>query len=395
MEKREIPFLPMGGMYDQDDVRAVTAVIQAACATDGSFFPLPEETEFQNEFARHEGARKAVAVNSCGTALDLCMMGLGIGAGDEVITTPLTFVCTAGTAVAQGAKVVFADIDPVTMNLNPASVREHITDRTKAVIPVHFTGLAADIDAFAALSQRTGVPIIYDAAHAVGAKYKGEPVGGAGKASCYSFQSNKNMTCLGEGGAVTTNDEAFAEIVRQKKTFGYIYGPQLRVASIGFNYRMTKVQYAVGLSQLRKIDRIIAARQTCMTEMNQLLADVNEIILPAGHGPEHGSHLYVIRLDTDKVGFTRDEFRGRLKNEYGVATALHYPAVWTWEAFASLGYSETNANCPVAAKACKQVVSLPIFPRTTDEQLQYIAWSVRQTILDLKARCSTKGIETN
>ena len=384
MEKREVPFLPMGGIYDEDDVRAVNQVIEAACAEDGSFFPLPEENDFQNALAEHEGAKKAVAVNSCGTALDLCMMALGIKPGDEVMTTPLTFVCTAGTAVAQGAKVVFADVDAVTMNLDPKSVRERITPRTKAIIPVHFTGLAADIDGFDAISRETGVPIIYDAAHAVGAKYRGRPIGGAGKASCYSFQSNKNMTCLGEGGAVTTNDEDFAEIVRQKKTFGYVYGPELRVVTIGFNYRMTKVQCAVGLTQLGKVDRVIERRRQRMVRMNELLADVAEVVRPAGHGPGHGSHLYVMRLDTDRVPFTRDAFRAHLKKEYGVATALHYPPVWSWEAFGDLGYSEETANCPVAARACAQLLSLPIFPRTTEDDLEYVAWAIKEAISDLR-----------
>jgi len=383
MIRREVPFLSMGGIYDQEEVDAVTSILLKATEEGGTFFPLPEETDFQNAFAEHEGAAKAVAVNSCGTALDCCMMALGIGPGDEVITTPLTFVCTAGTAVARGARVVFADTDPVTMNLDPASVRERITDRTRAIIPVHFAGLAADIDAFSAITSDTKVPVIYDAAHAVGTKYKGRPVGGAGRASCYSFQSNKNMTCLGEGGAVTTDDEEFAEVVRQMKTFGYVYGKQLRVARIGFNYRMTKAQYAVGLTQLKKVDRLIAARQARMVKMGELLRDVEEIILPAGHGPGHGSHLYVIRLDTDKVSFTRDAFRAHLKEEYGVATALHYPAVWTWEAFADLGYSEASAECPVAARASRQVLSLPIFPRTSEDDLEYIAGAIKRSLADL------------
>ncbi len=217
MTKREVPFIAMGGVYEADDLAAAAGVIQAASEPGGGFFPLPEENDFQNALSEHEGAAKAVAVNSCGTALDVCMMALGIGPGDEVITTPLTFVCTAGTAIGQGATVVFADVDPVTMNLDPKSVRERITDKTKAIIPVHFTGLAADIDAFDAITAETGVPVIYDAAHAVATKYKGQPIGGAGTASCYSFQSNKNMTCLGEGGAVTTHDADFAEKVRQLK----------------------------------------------------------------------------------------------------------------------------------------------------------------------------------
>lgn len=378
MTKREVPFIAMGGVYEADDLAAAASVIQAAGEPGGDLFPLPEENDFQDALAQHEGAAKAIAVNSCGTALDVCMMALGVGPGDEVITTPLTFVCTAGTAIGQGARVIFADVDPISMNLDPKSVRERITDKTKAIIPVHFTGLAADIDAFDAITADTGVPVIYDAAHAVATKYKGKPIGGAGTASCYSFQSNKNMTCLGEGGAVTTNDADFAETVRQKKTFGYVYGAQLRVACIGFNYRMTKPQYAVGLTQLKKIDRVIAARQKCMVKMNELLEGVDAIIRPSGHGPDHGSHLYVVRLDTDKVDFTRDDLRARLRDEYGIGTGLHYPAVWTWEAFSDLGYSEEKANCPIAAKACKQVLSLPIFPGTADEDLEYIAWAIKE-----------------
>ena len=386
MERREVPFLPMGGVYDQDEIDAVTRLLQAVASGEGSFFPLPEEADFQNALAEHEGAAKAVAVNSCGTALDLCMMALGVGPGDEVITTPLTFVCTAGCAVARGADVVFADVEPDTLNLDPASVSERVTDRTKAVIAVHFAGLAADIDAFAALSERTGVPVVYDAAHAVGARHKGRPVGGAGQASAYSFQSNKNMTCLGEGGAVTTDDEAFAEVVRRTKTFGYVYGPQLRVVSIGFNYRMNKVQCAVGLAQLRKVDRVLAMRRERMAAMLERIADIDEIIPPVGHGPDHGSHLFIVRLNTDKVAFDRDAFRAHLKDEYGVGTAHHYPAVWTWEAFGDLGYTEERAACPVAAKASRQVVSLPLFPNTSREDTDYVAWSMKQTIADLSGK---------
>jgi len=311
------------------------------------------------------------------------MMALGIKAGDEVITTPLTFVCTAGTIVARGARVIFADIDPMTWNLDPKQVCARISSKTRAIIPVHFSGLACDIDSFDRLSAETKIPIIYDAAHAVGTKFHGQPIGGRGQAACYSFQSNKNMTCLGEGGAITTNDETFAERVRQLKTFGYVYGgPALRVASIGFNYRMTKPQYAVGITQLNKIDRVICLRQERMVKLNELLADVPEIIRPAGHGPEHGSHLYVVRLDTDKVSLSIPEFIGHLKSKYKVGTAKHYPPVWSWEAFQQLGY--TAEGCPLAEKICAQVVSLPVFPRTTEDDLRYITWAVKETIHELK-----------
>ncbi|MFH1738141.1 MAG: DegT/DnrJ/EryC1/StrS family aminotransferase [bacterium] len=385
MRIREVPFRALGGVVTQDDLDAVTRLLRSAMEPGGDFFPLPEENDFQKAFAEHAGCKKAIAVNSCGTALDACMMALGIGEGDEVITTPLTFVCTAGTAVAQGAKVVFADIDPKTLCLDPARVRERITDKTKAIIPVHFAGLPCDIAAFDAITKETGVPVIYDAAHAIGAKYKGQPIGGYGNASCYSFQSNKNMTCLGEGGAVTTNDEEFAETVRQLKTFGYVYSaPEVRVVRIGFNYRMTKPQYAMGLTQLRNIDHVINLRQERMSRMNALLSDVPGIILPVGHGPGHGSHLYVIRIDTDKVNFTTSDFMRHLKEKYKVGTVKHYPAVWTWEAFRELGYNAKG--CSHAEKACTQLVSLPIFSSTTEEDCEYIAWSVKKAISDLKRK---------
>ncbi len=377
---REIPFVAMGGVYEEDDVEAVMKVVRAASQPGGDFFPLPEETDFQNAFAAHEGAAKAIGVNSCGTALDLCMMALGVGPGDEVITTPLTFVCTATCAVALGAKVVFADIDPATMCLDPRDVSRRITDKTKAIIPVHFAGLAADCDAFDSITEQTGVPVIYDAAHAVSTRYKGRPIGPRGKASCYSFQSNKNMTLLGEGGAVTSNDEEFAELVRRKKTFGYVYGPRLRVVAVGFNYRLTKVQCAVGLTQLAKIDRVVAQRLEAFRHMHRALEDVEEIIRPVGIEAGHGCHLYVVRLNTDKVSFDRAALLDVLKNKYKVGCGNHYPAVWTWEALSELGYDEETAKCPVAAKASRQVFSLPIFPHTTEDDCRYIAWAIKQSL---------------
>jgi len=382
IKKRNIPFLALGGVWEQDDIDAALRVMQAAAGPNGNFFPLPEENDFQKALAAHEGSTHAVAVNSCGTALDLCMIALGVKEGDEVIVPGLTFVCTAGTAAARGAKVVFADIDPETLCLSPEAVESRITPRTKAIIPVHFAGLACDIEGFDRISKKHGVPVIYDAAHAVGAKYRGHGIGPAGKASGYSFQSNKNMTCLGEGGAVTTNDAEFAEKVRGLKTFGYVYGPQLRVTQIGFNYRMTKPQCAVGINQLAKIDRVIARRLACFQRMHSLLAGVDEIIRPAGIEPGHGCHLYVARLNTDKVRFSRADFLKHLKDEWQVATANHYPAVWSWEAFARVNYDNTNTR--VTHKVVHQVMSLPLFPSTTEEDIEYVAHAIKETLAALK-----------
>ena len=160
MQPRNIPFLALGGVWEQDDVAAAMNIITAAAQPNGNFFPIPEETNFQKALAAHEECAHAVVVNSCGTALDLCMIALGIKTGDEVIVPGLTFVCTGGTAAARGAKVVFADVDAATLCLSPAAVEAKMTPRTKAIIPVHFSGLAADIEGFSALSLKTGVPIL-------------------------------------------------------------------------------------------------------------------------------------------------------------------------------------------------------------------------------------------
>jgi dTDP-4-amino-4,6-dideoxygalactose transaminase len=381
LDPRSIEFRALGGAFEQDDVAAAASVLEAATCPEGNFFPLPEETEFQNGFAAHEGARCAVAVNSCGTALDLCMMVLGIGPGDEVITTPLTFVCTATCASARGAKVVFADIDPATLCLDPAAVLKKITSRTRAIIPVHFAGLAADIDAFDQIGRETGIPVIYDAAHAVGALHQGQPIGGRGTASCYSFQSNKNITTLGEGGAVTTDSEEFAEQVRRRKTFGYVYGPNLRVVCVGYNYRMTKPQLAVGLTQLAKARRINSQKLSAMRELYRMLEGVPELILPAGLAEGHGAHLFVVRIDSTRVSYSRDDLRTHLKTKYRVGTALHYPAVWDWEAFDNLEFD--RSCCPNAERASAEVISLPVFAQSTFEDLNYIAWALKRSVAEL------------
>lgn len=375
IQTRSVPFLALGGIFDQKDVEAAQRVNLAAAQPGGDFFPLPEETDFQKAFAAHEGATHAVAVNACGTALDACMMALGIKEGDEVITTPLTFVCSATCAVAQGARVVFADVDSHTLCLDPLKVRAKITDKTKAIIPVHFGGLACDIDAFDAITRDTGVPVIYDAAHAVGTKFMGKPIGGAGKASCYSFQSNKNITTLGEGGAITTDDVEFAESVRQKKTFGYVYGgPKLRVASVGFNYRMTKPQLAVGLSQITKAPRIISEKRERFEAMHELLQGIDGLILPAGIEDGHGAHLYIVRVTCAD----RNEVVKTLKEKYQVGTAYHYPIVWTWEAFDGLNFD--CGDCDIAVEASRQVISLPVFAQSGDEDLQYVAQALKEAL---------------
>lgn len=386
-ESRTIPFRALGGLFEADDAAAATSVIEGVAAG-GSFFPLPEEKQFQDAFALSEGASSAIPVNSCGTALDLCMMVLDVGPGDEVIVPPLTFICTATCASARRAKVVFADIDPATLCLDPRAVREKITPRTKAILPVHFGGQPCDLDGFDALSGDTGIPVIYDAAHAAGARARGRGIGGRGWASCYSFQSNKNMTTLGEGGAITTNDAGIAEQIRQKKTFGFVYGASPRVVTVGFNYRLTKPQLACGLTQLAKLQRVIALRLERFRRINQLLADVDELLLPAPFEEGHACHLYALRVNTAKINISRENLLSELNTRCGVQTVIHYPAVYDWEVFNNLPHD--RSGCPVADLACRTIFSLPIFPETSWEDLEYIADSIKDTLGRLVRR-STSG----
>lgn len=233
MEKRNLPWYAMGALMDQEDVDIVTKVVSECAHSPKGYFRLPEEPEFQRQFAAHEGAKFASAVNSAGTGLDLAMWVLDVGPGDEVITTPLTFVCSATCALLRGAKIVFADIDPVTYNLDPKDVEKKITSKTKVIVPVHFGGVPCDIEAYDAISKKYGVKIVYDAAHAVGSKYKGMPIGGFGDMSVYSFQTNKNMTTVGEGGAITTNNEEYHKRLERIKSFGFQYGPVDDVVELG------------------------------------------------------------------------------------------------------------------------------------------------------------------
>ena len=383
MQKRKVPFQALGGSFDADDVEAALKVLKAAAEPGGSFFPLPEEADFQDALAAHEGAERAVIVNSCGTALDVCMTLLDVQAGDEVIVPGLTFVCTATCAAARGAKVVFADVDPATLCLDPAAVEAKITKRTKAVIPVHFAGHPCDVEAFDEIARKHNVAVIYDAAHAVSTKVKGRPIGKWGLASCYSFQSNKNMTTLGEGGAITSNDADFAERARQMKTFGYVYGAQLRVVSVGFNYRMSKVQAAVGLTQLAKVDRVVSARRERFRQLIDLLEGCEGIILPPGIDDDHACHLCVIRLDLDALTCDRDAFRKHLQDTYDVGTACHYPAVWDWEV--AKAFDHDKSDCPHTERICKSVVTLPVFAQSSEDDVRYVAWALRQALGDLAA----------
>jgi len=383
MEIREIRWTPLGGVYDQEDIRVVMELLQAQSTRSAGFFRLPEEPNFERAFAEHEGARYAAAVNSCGTGLDLAMRILGVGPGDEVITTPLTFVATAHCIAGVGAKVVFADIDPLTYNLDPGHAAEKITSRTKAIIPVHMNGMPADIDAFADMSARTGVKIVYDAAHAVGTLYKGSKIGSAGDLSVYSFQSNKNMSTLGEGGAVTTDNAEVHTRLQRVKSFGFQYGEVDDVLEWGSNYRMSKLQSAVGITQLQKVDETNRIRNTYARYISEQMADVDEVIAPFDDGTHFCPyHLYMLRFNDESMDATREDFLKILKGRYKVAVTFHYPPLWNFSFYRNMGYGPEET--PIAARVLRQLFNVPVFPRMKMEDIEYVAWALKESVADLK-----------
>ncbi|NSW89122.1 MAG: DegT/DnrJ/EryC1/StrS family aminotransferase [Firmicutes bacterium] len=383
MKIRNLPWYGLGAIYEQDDIDAVLKILNPCVTEAKGFFRLPEETEFQKAFAEYEECKYASAVNSCGTGLDLALQILDIGPGDEVITTPLTFICTATCILLKGAKPVFADIDPRTYNLDPAKVEEKITERTKAVIPVHFAGLSADIEGFERLAKKYGIKVIYDSAHAVGSKYKGKKIGGFGDMSVFSFQSNKNMSTLGEGGAITTNNEEYFTRLERIKSFGFKYGPVDDVVELGSNYRMTKLQSAVGLTQLKKVDKNACIRKKFAEYLSEKLKDVEEITTPyVPEGYEHVYHLYTLLFNDEKVGKPKEEFIKILKEKYKIGVTIHYRPVYKWTVFKERGYN--GDDTPITAKIMRQLFNVPVFARMQYEDFDYIAWAIKETIAELR-----------
>jgi perosamine synthetase len=380
---------------DEREMRAVASAIESGWLTTG-----PRVAEFERRFAETLGAPAALAVASGTDAMQVALAALGVGPGDEVITTPLTFVSTAHCIVGNGARPVFADIDPQTYNLDPVSAAEKITPRTRVILPVHMNGMPADIDAFADLSQRTGVKIVYDAAHAVGTLYKGRKVGAAGEMSVYSFQSNKNMSTLGEGGAVATNNRAYHVRLQRIKSFGFEYGEVDDVVEWGSNYRMSKLQSAVGLTQLAKVDETCRIRHRYARYISQQLTDTPEVIVPFDDGTHYCPyHLYMLRFDdelmpatslppdsawtTQQQGTTaRQDFVQLLKGKYKVGVTFHYPPIWSFSFYREMGYGPDET--PVAARVLRQLFNLPVFPRMTQEDIDYLIWAIKQCVAELK-----------
>jgi dTDP-4-amino-4,6-dideoxygalactose transaminase len=361
-----IPYLDL-----RAQIKPLRAEIDAAIARtiDNCSFCLgPDVVQFEKDFAKYCDAKFCVGFNSGTSALHVAMLLLGVGAGDEVITTPFTFVATSWAISYASAKPVFVDIDDSTFNLNPKLIERAITSRTKVIMPVHLYGQPFDIDSVREICRKHQLPFVEDAAQAHGAKYKGKVVGTFGEISCFSFYPGKNLGAFGEGGALVTNNEEFAKRARSLRE----HGSTMRYYhdEVGYNYRMEGIQGAVLGIKLKHLEKWIRERQRIAKRYSELLADT-PLQLPAQASfAESVWHLYVVRHPR------RDDLK-KFLDENGVGCALHYPLpLHLQKCYASLGYK--TGDFPVAEKAARECLSLPIYPELTDGQIQRVTDVVKE-----------------
>jgi len=351
-------------------IRGIRKDLDAAIARslDNCSFCLgPDVAQFEKDFAKFAGAEHCVGFNSGTSALHVALLLLGVGPGDEVITTPFTFVATSWAISYVGAKPVYVDIDDATMNLDPKLIERAITKKTKAVMPVHLYGHPFDVDPILEICRKHKLPLVEDTAQAHGAKYKGKIVGTFGEISCFSFYPGKNLGACGEGGALVTNNAAFAARAKSLRE----HGSTVRYYhdEVGFNYRMEGIQGAVLGVKLKHLQKWTDERRRVAHRYHELLKDTPlQLPLEAGYA---GSawHLYVIRHPR------RDDLKKHL-DANGVGCALHYPVpLHLQKCYANLGHK--HGDFPVAEKAARECLSLPIYPELTDAQIRRVVEAIK------------------
>jgi dTDP-4-amino-4,6-dideoxygalactose transaminase len=368
-----VPFLDLIGQY-----RALRGEIDPAilAVLDSGEFVLGKAVrEFEASFAQYCDTRYAIACSSGTAALHMALLAAGIERGDEVITTPMTFVATVSAIDYVGAKPVFVDIEPGSATLDPARLEAAITPRTKAIMPVHLYGQTADMRAIEDIAARRNLLVIEDAAQAHGAEHHGRRAGSMGLLAAFSFYPGKNLGAFGEGGMVVTDADPQSETVRMLRDWGQDrkYRHQLK----GFNYRMDGVQGAVLGIKLRHVERWTEARRQVAAWYRDALADLNAIELPVERpGNRHVYHVFAIRTAADRRDAIADALRAR-----GIATGLHYPIpVHLQPCFAELGHRV--GDFPIAERHAASELSLPIFPEMTEAMVDEVATALRSSLRD-------------
>lgn len=355
---------------EQDDIQAVVDVIKSDFLTTG-----PKIAEFEQTVADYVGAKYAVAISNGTSALHAACFAAGIGPGDEVITTPLTFAASANCVLYCGGTPVFADVDPKTYNIDPEDIQRKITDRTKAIIAVHLAGQPCDMDAIHSIAREHGLIVIEDGAHALGSVYKGKKVGSMSDMTTFSFHPVKPIT-TGEGGMIVTDNEDFYKkmilfrshgITRDDSMMTRNDGPWFyQQFDLGYNYRITDIQCALGCSQMKKLDRFLARRKEIVARYNEAFADCDNIITPYQlSDTESGWHLYIVQV---KNCDRRQVFENM--REKGIGVNVHYIPVYMHPYYQEHGYE--NVHCANAEEIYSHIISLPLYPGLTFEQQDYV-----------------------
>ena len=375
-------FLPFARPdLSEEEIAEVVAVLRSGWLTYG-----PKSQAFEAEFAAAAGAAHAIAVTSCTAALHLALLAAGIGAGDEVITTPLTFAATANVIVHAGATPVLADVSADDLNLDPAAVAAKITPRTRAILPVHYGGQPCRMDALLDLARAHDLRVIEDAAHAAGAAYRARPVGSLGDATAFSFYAIKNMT-TGEGGMLTTDNAKIAEKAKLLRAHGLSSDAWKRYTAAGsafyevtlpgFNYRMTDFQAALGRGQLARLPQINADRARLAERYTERLAGLAEVETPTSR-PEvtHAWHLYPLRLRLERLKLGRDEVVAALRQR-GIGTSVHFIPIHYHAYYRDRErFDFSKGDFPVAEDAYERLVSLPLYPQMTEADVDRVAAAV-------------------
>jgi dTDP-4-amino-4,6-dideoxygalactose transaminase len=380
----DLPYLVFGSpIVDENDVEAVARTLRSCWIGTG-----PRVHEFQTKFAAYTEAKHAIATASCTAALHLAMVAAGIGPGDEVITTPMTFCATANAIIHAGATPVFADCERDSMNIDPDAVAAAITPRTKAILPVHFAGRPADIDALGALARKHGLLLIEDAAHAIETTFRGRKIGSIGDLTCFSFYVTKNMT-TGEGGMVTTNNAELAAKIQTLALHGLSSDAWSRfsdkgykhydVVQPGFKYNLTDMAASLGLNQLPKLSDWLVRREQVWRLYDEAFADL-PVVRPAAPEAEtvHARHLYTLLL-RDDAPLQRDDFMVEM-HKMKIGTGVHYRAVHT-HAYYRSRFGFQPEQFPNANWIGERTVSLPLSPKLTAGEVQRVIDATRKLLL--------------
>lgn len=385
----DLSFLPFAQPeIGEEEIAEVVDSLRSGWITTG-----PKARRFEQDFARYLGEGiDAIAVSSATAGLHLALEAAGIGPGDEVITTPYTFTASAEVIRYLGADPVFVDVDPETLNLDAARIEPAITERTRAILPVHFAGLPCGMEQILSLARKYNLRVVEDAAHALPTLYDGHAIGTLDSdLAIFSFYATKNIT-TGEGGMVVTRNKDYAERMRVMRLHGISHDVfdrytsnrpswHYEVVAPGFKYNMTDIAAAIGLHQMKKVDVFHARRARIAERYNLAFADL-PVRLPASarSADQHAWHLYVIRLDSAQISITRDEFIEQMA-ESGIGTSVHFIPLHLHPYWRDR-YGFVPDDFPVADKAYRSAVSLPIYPKMTDKDTERVIESVRTILLN-------------